>query len=646
MAKNQVKISLDIDKRQAQRALKDVAAATKDVEDGLEDAESAGKTMARVLKASAADMEAEIDDTKRAVDILEQALGDVGDVDVREVVADLKQIGLTADDIEQDADELAAAIKDVNRVKLHAVEAGFDDVGQAVGRVREDQNRARDATNSFVGNAVAEMPIVAESFGPASEAVSQLTEGLVGGEIGFKDLVKAAGPMVGIGVLIAGIAAAMSSMAETKAFNKEQVEGFKDAITEAEDAAEGVLEQLKESRDIEFRSDRFGGIFGGLLQETADADEAMARLGITVEEFAAGISGTGEDLERFKERVNMTTIMDENANGVIDYDATLSSHRDVIKAAEQAHENYKDAVFEAGVEDAVFGEIVDETARAQERREQATEAVTEAHEEATEAVEEEIEALQALAEEIADNADEAYNLEEAQWAVEDAVTASKEAHEEYGKESREAAEADIDLARAAQDVADAEVEKAGAVKDSKQALDIQNRSLINQASQLNGPQRDAILKHIGLINGIPRAVVSDIEAAINRGDLDEAERLLNQASRTRTAYVRAEALTATARQELDALTRARTVRIGARTAFARGTQASPRGAALVGEEGPEIVELPAGSKVTDARRTRERLSQGGATTVINNITQNFPAGATPRHVVDAERRYTRIQGPI
>ena len=45
--------------------------------------------------------------------------------------------------------------------------------------------------------------------------------------------------------------------------------------------------------------------------------------------------------------------------------------------------------------------------------------------------------------------------------------------------------------------------------------------------------------------------------------------------------------------------------------FARGTNYAPGGLALVGEEGPELVNLPRGSKVSTAADTRQALSRGG-----------------------------------
>lgn len=53
--------------------------------------------------------------------------------------------------------------------------------------------------------------------------------------------------------------------------------------------------------------------------------------------------------------------------------------------------------------------------------------------------------------------------------------------------------------------------------------------------------------------------------------------------------------------------------------FASGTGYAPGGTALVGEHGPELVDLPRGAQVTQAYRTRNQLSSGGGA-------QTSPAG--------------------
>ena len=56
-------------------------------------------------------------------------------------------------------------------------------------------------------------------------------------------------------------------------------------------------------------------------------------------------------------------------------------------------------------------------------------------------------------------------------------------------------------------------------------------------------------------------------------------------------------------------------------AYATGTRSAKRGWAIVGEEGPELVEMGGGERVYNARQTRRMLSGGGATYVDRSTTQ-------------------------
>ena len=60
-------------------------------------------------------------------------------------------------------------------------------------------------------------------------------------------------------------------------------------------------------------------------------------------------------------------------------------------------------------------------------------------------------------------------------------------------------------------------------------------------------------------------------------------------------------------------------------AQASGTNHAAGGTTLVGEHGPELVNLPQGSQVTQAYRTRQSESQSsrsGTTVVIHNMNVN------------------------
>lgn len=85
--------------------------------------------------------------------------------------------------------------------------------------------------------------------------------------------------------------------------------------------------------------------------------------------------------------------------------------------------------------------------------------------------------------------------------------------------------------------------------------------------------------------------------------------------------------------------------------YQHGTPSAPGGVALVGEQGPELVELPRGSRVHPNRRTREILGRGelvGAGGNAYTITVHVPVGGNPRDVgaeiVAAIRAYEKGSG--
>jgi phage-related tail protein len=99
-----------------------------------------------------------------------------------------------------------------------------------------------------------------------------------------------------------------------------------------------------------------------------------------------------------------------------------------------------------------------------------------------------------------------------------------------------------------------------------------------------------------------------------------------------------------AAQQLDALTRSRQASInpvvvgtgsgGNMRAFAAGTNSAPAGLALVGENGPEIVNFRGGESVTPNHKL------GGSTVV------NITTGADPRQVIEIIKRYTQRGGNL
>ena len=200
-----------------------------------------------------------------------------------------------------------------------------------------------------------------------------------------------------------------------------------------------------------------------------------------------------------------------------------------------------------------------------------------------------------------------------------------------------------DLVTAVRDAADGQValkaahlQSQGATLGALGALDSFNQSLLTQASQLQGPQRQAVMDYIARVNGIPAKKASEILALIDQGKLTEARQKLDDTSKARDAAVIARAETAAAHAALDELERPRyaTLSINVKYNAALGvigqTRASggPVGAGqmyMVGEQGPEMF-VP---------ETDGRIMSTSATGRLSRKSPRF-AGASPqvKHLLD------------
>ncbi|RAN78019.1 phage tail tape measure protein [Bacillus sp. SRB_336] len=79
--------------------------------------------------------------------------------------------------------------------------------------------------------------------------------------------------------------------------------------------------------------------------------------------------------------------------------------------------------------------------------------------------------------------------------------------------------------------------------------------------------------------------------------------------------------------------------------YALGTNFAPGGLTMVGENGPELVNLPTGSKVSTAKQTQQMMAQGGDThiNITGNITIQSPEAATAFwDRIDKTQRLSRL----
>ena len=185
---------------------------------------------------------------------------------------------------------------------------------------------------------------------------------------------------------------------------------------------------------------------------------------------------------------------------------------------------------------------------------------------------------------------------------------------------------------------------------ASEGLDIQNESLIDMISTMGpGPLRDGAIQTLALVNGISGTHAASLVVDV---DVEEAKLAVAEVSGQRALLVTAELeMTQAERDKLRLLTPAElkvsvfyddpglnpkvgpggnSLNIPVPTAaaaggdfgtgigfFADGTRHAPGGAAIVGERGPELVNLPRGAEVLTAEETAAAFAEPSSAPALN-----------------------------
>jgi hypothetical protein len=258
-------------------------------------------------------------------------------------------------------------------------------------------------------------------------------------------------------------------------------------------------------------------------------------------------------------------------------------------------------------------------------------------------------------------ADSAFALRDAEADLAEKVGGANEAMKEADGDLYKVRAVLDDVAQSAGEVADGAVriweEQAkanGTTLTAIQRQDLWNRRMIESASTLEGPMRDAVLDYVANVNGIPPEKLSEIKALLDDGKVAEAEAALNGVSRTRDTAVKAAAFTDQAERDLTHLARNRNARITAAVVRGQG-QIDGVGAtggivtqptvALIGEAGPEAV-IPLSRTPGSSPLPKMGGSSGGSTSNTYSITVNVAPGGDPastgRALVEAIQDYERV----
>jgi hypothetical protein len=197
----------------------------------------------------------------------------------------------------------------------------------------------------------------------------------------------------------------------------------------------------------------------------------------------------------------------------------------------------------------------------------------------------------------------------------------------------------------------------GTTLTAVQKQDLWNDSMLANAATLEGPMRDAVLDYVGQVNGIPPEKVSEIKALIEEGKIDEANAMLDEASRTRDAAIEAQALTDQAEIDLEHLARTRNARINAQVVASGGTGYGGEGAVraraaggpvsagkpyLVGEEGPELMVPGSNGTVIPNDKLSTTPAGGNTYNVTLNVAPGSNTAEAGRVFVEAIQDYERV----
>lgn len=281
MPNRKLSYEVDVDTRDAVRNLQKIGdegrRAGRDLEQGFDDAESAGKKAARTLVDMARDIDRELRADKEAADALALALEGV-DIDPGQLVADLKRMGLTADDITTDVDELAAALREADGIRLQQVNDGLDGTKTKLGDVRDGADQSRSVLANMAGNTAQDLGEVGGVVGTLGVGLGQLAEYATEGNIALGQLAKVAGPMAGLAAAGLLVNAAMGKVREASEANAARLDLFSEAAREGTDAMSALEEQIRETGELEFTPT-------GFLAGAKDLLPIFDQLGIDWAEF-------------------------------------------------------------------------------------------------------------------------------------------------------------------------------------------------------------------------------------------------------------------------------------------------------------------------------------------------------------------------
>lgn len=403
-------------------------------------------------------------------------------------------------------------------------------------------DQANSAVANMVGNTGQDLGELAGITGSAGVAVGQLAEYFADTAIEA----KAAGQGVSgaissfakAAVPIAGIAAAMWAISKGADQAKERTEDLATSVDDLSTATDALFTKTAQ--------DTLGQMFMRAALDGKDLNDQLTELAET------------------------NTV---GARRMLEHADAIGINTDVQNTLASAIGKVEQEEAQAARSTELYGSAADKAAAASESLADEQQEIADKAAAAAEKLNASAEAANAIAEANRDAADIAIDFAAAQddFATKLAESNTKLAEAGEGTAAyrdvlRETTTTAAGMADEAVNLADAQARAAGQTLNASDKTSVWNRSMTEAARNASGPLRDSIINYIATVNGIPPEKVSEIIADPDYATIEAASSALDDASASRDSQITAEAYTAQAERDLNEAARTRTAKIIAQAA--------------------------------------------------------------------------------
>ncbi len=318
---------------------KSMTRSVKDIVSELDNAESAGKRYAAALDIMTDKAVRGSREQQSAIALLSNALGkdavaaiEAAGGSVEQWIGDLNRAGLSLDDLRADVDAVADSIR-----RAETANGTFDQLGTKareastqLDMVRDSGDQSRSVLANMVGNSVQDLGALGGVAGTAGMALGQFAEYATEGNISLAGIAKVAGPMVGVGVAVAGVSWAIGKL--------------KESSEEAAEAGEAMLEVNEALRDGKFEDAaiELQKSWGGTIKE-------LEEYGFTTEEVIEHLTGQRDITAELEAKMRSKyRALQDDLGAQEKYDRSTEKLKDNLELATQAFTDQATAMDMAG----------------------------------------------------------------------------------------------------------------------------------------------------------------------------------------------------------------------------------------------------------------------------------------------------------